>query len=144
MSFPSLVGNRRSQLAPLLWGIIILSQIGCSSVRDTGAGDTPNAKLAIPMAVSFTAVISAQYCRGTALDAIRGIRGASLRDLRLATTLILMVLTTSPRGLLPSATLRPWGLTTLILMVLISLKSARSVLVGGQAPAVLPPLERRP
>ena len=142
MSFPSLVGNRRSRLAPLLWVIIILSQIGCSSVRDTGAGDTPNAKLAIPMAVSFTAVISAQCCRGTALDAIGCIRGPSLRDLRMVAALILVVLTTSPRGLRSSATLRPWGLATLILMALISLKSARLVLVGGPAPAVLPPLER--
>jgi hypothetical protein len=128
--------------------IIILSQIGCSSVRETGAGDTPNAKLAILMAASSTAVISAQWVvslwawKDTALVVIRGIHGVSLRDLRMVTTLILVVLTTSLRGLRSSATLRPWGLTTLILMLLILLKSARLVLVGDQAPIVLPPLKR--
>ena len=97
--------------------------------------------LAILMAASFTAVINAHGWRGTAPAAIRGIHGVSLRGLRLVTTLILMILTTSPRGLRLSVTLRPWGLTALILMVLTLLKLARLVSVGGQAPIVLPPLE---
>ena len=91
----------------------------------------PNAKLAILMAASFTAVIHAHCWRGTAPAAVKGICGASLRGLRLVTTLILMVLTTSLWDLRLSTTLHPRGLATLILMVLALLKSARLAPVGG-------------
>ena len=112
--------------------IITLTQIGCLSVQETGAGGMPNAKLVIPRAASFTAATNAQCWKGTAPAAIKGIRRASLRDLRLATTLILMVLTTSLRGLRLAITPRPRGLvTTLIIMVLTLPKLARLVPVGG-------------
>ena len=93
----------------------------------------PNAKLAILMAANFTGVTRVRCWRGTAPAAIERIRGASLRGLRLATTLILMF---------PTASLRCLP-TTLILMVPTLLKLALLVPAGTQAPLVLPPLERR-
>ena len=76
--------------------IITLTQIGCLSVQETGAGGMPNAKLVIPRAASFTAATNAQCWKGTAPAAIK-ISGASLRGFRLVTTLILTVLATSLR-----------------------------------------------
>ena len=135
MSLPSLASSQRPRLAPLPGTVMPPSQTGCSAAQETGVGGTPNAKLAIPMAPAFTAVIRVPSWMGTAPAAIERIRGASLWGLRLATTLILMVPTASLRGLRLA--------TTLILTVPTFPKLARLVPDGSQAPLVLPLLERR-
>ena len=133
MSLPSLASSWRPRLVPLPGTAMPLSQTGCSSVQETGAGGHAQRQPAILMAAKFTAAIRVQCWRGTAPAAIERIRGASLRGLRLATTRILMF---------PTASLRCLP-TTLILMVPTLLKLARLVPVGNQAPLVLPPLEHR-